>query len=216
MNHNKQLIINEITKKKVIAIIRGVKSEHLLQLLTVLYDNGITCAEITFGKKEDEQIFEDLKLAISNFGDKMFLGAGTVTTENRMKLALKAGCEYLISPILNDSLIDFCSQNNLVSVIGALTPSEIKHALDKGADFVKVFPSSAFGPRYFKDVKAPLGDIPLIAFGGVDLQNASDFINAGAVAVGIGSALIDNKLIDKGEFQQIANICKKLVSQVNN
>ena len=211
MVNKKQDIINGIKNRSVIAIVRGVERQHLSNLLSTLLKAGITFAEITFGKKSDAETFNDLQFAIQNFGDKMHIGAGTVTSENRMKLAKQAGCGYLISPVLNTNLIDFCKQNNLVSVIGAFTPSEIKFAYDSGANFVKVFPSNMFGAKYFKELKAPLGEIPLIAFGGVTCENASEFFSAGAVSVGVGSALINLELINKGDFESIYKIAKRLV-----
>ena len=214
MENNGQLIINGIKKNKIIAIIRGVKTKDLQNLMTALYNGGINFAEITFGKKSDEEGYGDLKFAIECFGDKMFIGAGTVTSENRMKLAQKAGCKYLISPVLNEQLIDFCKQNGLISIIGALSPSEIKCAYDKGASFVKVFPSNLFGAKYFKEIKAPLGEIPLIAFGGVNAQNAKEFIDSGAVAVGIGSAIVNHELINAGDFEAITNLCKNIISKI--
>ena len=210
-----QNIIDAINQTGIITIVRGVKNKDLLGVLGALSVAGIKLAEITFGKYSDEQTFEDLKLAKQKYGDKLFIGAGTVTTKKRMQLALEAGCEYLVSPVLNQELIDFCKQNNLISIVGALTPSEIKTAHDQGANFVKVFPSSAFGPGYFKELKAPLGEVNLIAFGGITLVNAPEFIASGAVAIGAGSAVINHELISKGDFGGVFELAKKMVKAVN-
>lgn len=212
MENKKQIIVNKIKNRSIIAIVRGVEQSDLCSLLSALYSGGITFAELTFGQKPDDEVFEDLRFAIENFGDKMHIGAGTVTTAKRMQLAKDAGCDYLISPILSQNLIEFCKQNDLVSIVGAFTPTEIAQAYYGGADFIKVFPSNMFGAKYFKELKIPLNDIPLIAFGGMTTQTASEFFNAGAVGVGVGSALVDRQLIKKGDFETITKIAKEFVN----
>ena len=214
MTEINQNIINALNQTGIITIVRGVRNKDLLGVLGALSVAGIKLAEITFGKYSDQQTFEDLKLAKQKYGDKMFIGAGTVTTKEQMQLALEAGCEYLVSPVLNQELIEFCKQNNLISIVGALTPSEIKTARDLGASFVKVFPANVFGPSYFKELKAPLGEVPLIAFGGITLSNAPEFIANGAVAIGAGSAVINHELISKGDFGGVFNLAKKMVKAV--
>lgn len=194
---------------------RGIESEKILPLFNALYSGGVRLAEITFGVASDEQTAADIALAKSNFGDKMLVGAGTVTDINRAKHALSAGADYIISPVCDCDVIRFAASNNLPCIAGAFTPTEIKTAYDNGADLVKVFPAEALGPAYLKSISAPLNYIPLVPFGGITAQNVKDYFNVGAVAVGIGAAVIDKKSVANGDFKKIENNAKSIFSIVN-
>ena len=208
-----------VEQNGVIAIVRGVKACDILSLFNALYEGGITVAEITFGKFSDEQTFEQLKLAIDNFSVKMKIGAGSVITLERAKLAVKAGVEYIVSPVTDGEIARFAIENNVQVICGGLTPNEIFYAYKNGASLVKVFPAGYFGPNYIKDLAAPLGKIPLVCFGSITTENAGEYIKAGAVGVGVGSALIDLNAISRGDFDKIKqnaqNFCT-IVSRAKN
>lgn len=206
---------NVVKQNKIIVIVRGIESEKILPLFNALYNGGVRLAEITFGVASDEQTAADIALAKSNFGDKMLVGAGTVTDINRAKHALSAGADYIISPVCDCDVIRFAASNNLPCIAGAFTPTEIKTAYDNGADLVKVFPAEALGPAYLKSISAPLNYIPLVPFGGITAQNVKDYFNVGAVAVGIGAAVIDKKSVANGDFKKIENNAKSIFSIVN-
>lgn len=207
--------LNVVKQNKIIVIVRGIESEKILPLFNALYNGGVRLAEITFGVASDEQTAADIALAKSSFGDKMFVGAGTVTDINRAKYALSAGADYIISPVCDCDVIRFAASNNLPCIAGAFTPTEIKMAYDNGADLVKVFPAEALGPAYLKSISAPLNYIPLVPFGGITAQNVKDYFNVGAVAVGIGAAVIDKKSVANGDFKKIENNAKSIFSIVN-
>ena len=216
MQNLKQQVINQIKEQGVIAIIRGVKSQDFAPLLSALNDGGVKVAEVTFGAQSDEQTFDLIKEAVSNAKPDQFIGAGTVTCLQRAKIALDAGAKFIVSPNVDVEVIKFCNENGLCIVSGALTPTEIFLAHNSGADFVKVFPANVFGPQYFKTIKSPLGNIPLLAFAGVTCENIGDYVKAGAVGAGIGSELVNLKAIRSGDFEYVKNKAKQFITCVQN
>ena len=142
----------------------------------------------------------------------MIVGAGTVLDKNQVDLAISAGAEYMVSPDTDEEVIKYAVNKGLVTLPGAFTPSEVKRAYNAGADFVKLFP--CLDVNYFKALKAPLSHIKMIAVGGVNTKNAVDFLNAGAVGLGIGSSLINKKYLENGNYDKIEEIAKVLVNKV--
>jgi 2-dehydro-3-deoxyphosphogluconate aldolase/(4S)-4-hydroxy-2-oxoglutarate aldolase len=129
------------------------------------------------------------------YGDQLNIGAGTVCTEKDLEVALAAGAQFIVTPILNEQVIRKCVEAQIPVFPGALTPSEIYQAWRWGASLVKVFPASAFGPGYIREILAPLDEIQLMPTGGISLQNMADYYRAGAKGFGLGSLLFDKKLI---------------------
>ena len=206
---DKKQVIESIKQNKIIAIIRGVEEDKTAELIGALYDGGIRAAEFAFGGDE-EKTARMIKIAVKNFGDCMQIGAGTVTNARRLDLALSSGAAYVITPVCDASFVSRCKAEGVCTVIGSLTPTEIKTAADSGADFVKLFPADAFGPRYIKSVLAPLEGVNIIAFGGITQANVNDYLNAGAVAVGIGAELVDKAAIALSDFAPIVEKAKAL------
>ena len=162
----KSKVIKTIEKEKIIVIVRGVAKEKLIPLCNAMYQGGIRLLELTFDankKVSDTETAENIKMLVDNFSDKMFIGAGTVMEENQVELTKKAGGSFIISPNTDEAIIKKTVEMGMVSMPGALTPSEIKLAYNYGADFVKLFPAENFGPGYVKAVKAPLSNIKLTA-----------------------------------------------------
>ena len=149
------------------------------------------------------------------FEGRLCIGAGTVMNVKQAKLAAKAGAKYLISPNFNKSVIRFANKNGIVSMPGAMTPTEIVDAYDTGADFVKVFPADSLGLGYLKAVKAPLSHIPLIAVGGVNENNISDFIAAGLDGVGVGSNIVKKSMIEQGDLEGITALARAYTAAIN-
>jgi 2-dehydro-3-deoxyphosphogluconate aldolase/(4S)-4-hydroxy-2-oxoglutarate aldolase len=205
-------IIKEIKKEKIIVIVRGVYGEDCLNLASALYKGGIRLLEVTFDQnnKEDQlKTHDTIKLLNDRLSDKITVGAGTVTSVNLLRLAKKAGAKFIISPDCNHKVIKKTVKMGLVSIPGAMTPTEIKTAYDSGADFVKVFPVTSLGANYIKAVKAPLNNISLLAVGGVNADNISDFISAGADGVGVGGNLVNKDFITAGRFDEITALAKE-------
>lgn len=210
----KEQVIQNILKYKVIAIVRGVYGEDCLHLAEALFHGGIRLLEVTFdqAKPEDHQKTADtIRLLCEKLGDKMDFGAGTVTTPELVCLTKSAGGQFVISPDSNKEVIVSTAAGGMVSIPGALTPTEALFAHRCGADFVKLFPVGDFGPGYVKAVHAPLNHIPLLAVGGVNEKNIGAFLNAGAVGVGVGGNLVNKQWIAAGEFEKITALAKEFM-----
>lgn len=207
---DKLQVVEAIKENKIIAIIRGVEDAKVERLLSALYDGGIRAAEFAF-EGDGKKTAQTIGFAVNNFGNEMFIGAGTVTSPERLDLALEAGADYLITPVCDATVASRCKSEGVCSIVGALTPTEIKTAADSGADFVKLFPADAFGPRYIKSVLAPLGRLNVIAFGGITKNNMNEYLTSGAVAVGIGAELVNKKAIAANDFGSITECAELLV-----
>lgn len=214
----REQIISTIEKEKVVVIVRGIAKEKLIPLAEAMYDGGIRLLEITYdatGKTSDEETAENIAMLSKHFEGRMYIGAGTVIKTTQVELTAKAGGMFIISPDTNKAVIEKTRELGLISMPGALTPTEIADASRFGADFVKLFPVSTFGPEYVKAVKAPLSHIKLLAVGGVDEKNIADYQKAGACGFGIGSNIVNKKMIEAGEFDKITELAKEFLSALN-
>ena len=203
--------IEQIEKNKVIVIVRGVEKEKLIPMCQAIYDGGLRLIECTYdasGKISDEEIAENIKMLAEYFEGKMLVGAGTVLTEKQVELTKKAGGKFIISPDTNPDIIKKTKAEELVSIPGALTPTEITMANRSGADFVKIFPMDMMGVKYIKDLKAPLSHVKLLAVGGVTADNMTDYLDAGASGIGIGSGVVNKKLISENNFEEITKLAR--------
>ena len=214
MNNFKNQIVSTIKEQGVIAIIRGVEDKNIPPLLDALYLGGLKVAEITFGWLNDNETVELIQEAVNFAGDRLFIGAGTVTSLKRAELAYEAGAKFVVAPNVNREVIEFCNQKGICVISGAFSPTEICNARLYGADFIKIFPANVLGAEYFKAMKAPFGDIPLLAFAGVTCDNIGEYLSAGAIGAGIGSELINLKAIKTGDFAYVTNKAKALLSAV--
>lgn len=142
------------------------------------------------------------------------LGAGTVLDSETARLAILAGARFVVSPVFRPEVVAICHRYDVAAMPGCFTPTEILAAWEAGADVVKVFPATALGPGFFKDVRGPLPQVKLMPTGGVSLTNAGDWIRAGAVAVGVGTALLDAKAIAAGDFGVITTNARTIVASV--
>lgn len=208
-----------ILKEKMIIIVRGVERDKLIPFAEAVYNGGARIIECTFdstGATPDQETAEKIKLLVDHFGDKMLIGAGTVLTEKQVELTKKAGGKFIISPDTNPQVIAKTKKENLVSIPGALTPSEAVAAHNAGADFVKLFPIGRMGSGYIKDVKAPLSHIKFLAVGGVNAENIAEYLKNGASGVGIGSDIANKKLIAENKFEEIENTTRKYIEAINS
>ena len=144
----------------------------------------------------------------------MFIGAGTVLTEKQVKLTAKAGGKFIISPDSNEKVIKKTRRLGLVSIPGALTPTDIASAQRAGADFVKLFPVGNMGADYVKAVRAPLSNVRMLAVGGIDLNNIAEYRSVGIQGFGIGSSIVRRDMIERGDFEGICELAKKYVEAV--
>ena len=213
---NKELL-NSIDNEKLIVIVRGVAREDLIPLAEAMYEGGVRLLEITYsanGSTPDEETADRIKMLADHFAGKMYIGAGTVLTERQVELTHAAGGRFIISPDTNPTVIKKTCQLGLISMPGALTPTEIQTAHNAGAHYVKLFPIGNFGTSYVKAVKAPLSHIKMLAVGGIDLSNIADYKKAGISGFGIGTGITDKALIAAKDFAGITTLAKKYVKAI--
>jgi 2-dehydro-3-deoxyphosphogluconate aldolase/(4S)-4-hydroxy-2-oxoglutarate aldolase len=206
-------IISAIEQNKIIVIVRGQYGEKLLGLAKALYDGGIRLLEVTFDQSDADNLTKTPE-AIRLVGESlpgMMVGAGTVMTREQVDAALSGGAKYIISPNTDEEVIRYTTAKGLVSIPGAMTPSEIAAAHKYGADFVKVFPVCDLGVAYIKNIRAPLSHIRLVATAGVNEQNFADFLNAGMAGAGISGRLTDKKLVAEGNFAELTRRAEAFV-----
>ena len=210
----REQIIQKVLDKKIIAIVRGVYGEDCVKLAQALYKGGIELLEVTFDQSKPELLertSDTIRQLVDSLGDKMFFGAGTVTSVHMLELAKNAGARFIVSPDTNEAVIRATVAAGMVSMPGAMTPTEIVTAHAYGADFVKLFPAGTQGTAYLKAVKAPLNHIRLLAVGGVNEKNIADFLAAGAVGAGVGGNLVNKTWIANGEFDKITALAEEFV-----
>ena len=207
-------IIQRVLDKKIIAIVRGVYGEDCLKLARALYAGGIELMEVTFDQSRPEkleQTSDTVRLLNLSLGNKMIFGAGTVTNVKMAELARAAGARFIVSPDTNEQVIRYTVENGMVSMPGAMTPTEIMTAHAYGADFVKVFPTATLGAAYIKAIRGPINHIRLLAVGGVNENNIHEFLSAGAVGAGVGGNLVNKEWIAGGEFDRITDLARTFV-----
>ena len=207
-------VIQTIEKEKLIVILRNVEEKYLLPLSEALYQGGVRLIEITYdasGKTSDETVAKQIQILSDFWKEKILIGAGTVLTEKQVELTKQAGGLFIISPNTDAEIIRKTNVLEMVSIPGALTPTEAQTAHRAGADFVKLFPMDAMGASYLKAVKAPLSHIKFLAVGGIDCNNMKDYLKAGAIGFGIGSSLIKKDLLKEENYAAITELAKTYV-----
>lgn len=210
-------VLQWVEQYKIVAIVRGADPQQCFAVAKALYDGGIRLMEVTYDQRRPEswQATADTIGALAKeYAGRMFVGAGTVTSPELVELTAKAGGAFIISPDTDAAVIRRTRELGLVSMPGALTPSEIKTAHEAGADFVKVFPLGNMGPSYLKAIRAPLSHIKMTAVGGINEKNLRDYLEAGACGAGIGGNLVNKAWIANGEFDKITEVAKELVRVV--
>lgn len=210
-------VIQKIEEEKIIAIVRGVGPEQCMKVADALYAGGIRLMEITYNQKDPAsfQATADAISAITKaYEGRMFVGAGTVTTPELVELTAKAGGKFIISPDTNADVIRRTRELDMVSMPGALTPTEIMTAHRAGADYVKLFPAGDLGPNYVKAVRAPISHVKMTAVGGINEKNMADFLKAGVCGFGIGGNLANKAWIEAGEFDKITETASAMVAVV--
>ena len=212
-------VCKAIEQQRLIAIVRGVDVERLIPMAEAMYAGGVRLLEITFSAKgtpTDKETAANIAVLVKHFAGRMHIGAGTVLTPEQVALVKEAGGEFIISPDANTAVIERTKQLGMVSIPGALTPTEIQTAHRAGADFVKLFPVTGLGTEYVKAVSAPLSHIKFLAVGGVDENNMGAYLKAGVCGFGIGSSLVNRKLIEAGKYDAITELAKKYVAVIGN
>lgn len=220
MNVNDSRVLNLILEKKIITIVRGTYGDDLRKLAHALYDGGIRFMEVAFDQKDPDCIAKTagaISMLNAEFaGCDFYAGAGTVLTKEQVKAACDAGASYIISPNTNPEVIRYTKELGLVSIPGAMTPTEILLAHDCGADIVKLFPAATLGLRYVKDILAPISHVAIIATAGITEENFAEFLKLGLKGAGISGRLTDKKLIAAGEWEEFTRRARAFVDIADN
>ena len=204
-------VVDSVERAGIVAVIRIKDPSRLRAVVDAIAEGGIRVLEVTMTVPGAVGLIRDLAPTLP---DGFILGAGTVLDADTVAQVADAGARYVVSPVFRRAVIDACHARGLAAMPGCFTPTEILDAWDAGADIVKVFPATTLGPSYLKDVRAPLPQVKLMPTGGVTVENAGDWIRAGAVAVGVGTALLDAKAIAAGDYAVLRANAERIVANV--
>jgi len=182
----KYQVFQQLTDSGIVAVMRKMTPEKVVSIVSGLEAAGINAVEITVENKEGLRAIQTVK---KHFKSEILLGAGTILDGETAKEAINAGVDFIVTPVVSKSAIDVAKRYGCFIGVGAMTPTEILNAYEAGADLVKIFPADNLGPSYLKNVKGPLGHIPLMPTGGINVSNIGDYVRSGAVCVGVGGAL---------------------------
>ena len=210
---DKHEIVRRIVSSGVIAVVRLSEASQLAKVADAIRAGGVDIIEFTMTTPGALHIIEE---SAARFGEDVVLGAGTVLDAETARAAILAGAQFVVSPITDFPSIELCLRYGKVVIPGTLTPTEILRAWQAGADFVKVFPASALGPGYLKDVLAPLPQVKLVPTGGVGVANAAEYIRNGAAAIAVGGELVNNKLVAAGKFDTLTETARALTQAVKS
>lgn len=205
-------------QNKIIAIVRGLRPDLILQLGQALCDGGIRMMEVTYNQSRPESWADTanaIAAAANEFADRMIIGAGTVISCDQVDMTLRANGSFIVTPVVQPDIIRHAKAQGLGAFPGAMTPTEILAAYEAGADAVKVFPAGSLGAEYIRAIRAPLSHIPLLAVGGVNENNAAEYIRAGCIGLGIGGNLVNRAWIEAGEWGKITELARALIAAVS-
>lgn len=195
----------------VTAVLRAKDSSQLLKVAEAIEAGGVVSIEVTMTTPNALAVIHEVA---QKMGERVLVGVGSVLDPETARAAILAGAEFVVSPTLNLETVRLCRRYSKTVIPGAFTPTEILTAWEAGADFVKIFPATALGPGYIRDIKAPLPQVEVVPTGGVTAENTGEFIKAGAAMVAAGSSLVDKKALAEGRFDAITKTAQKFVAAV--
>jgi len=207
----KDKVLKGLLASKAVAVIRMTDAAKLAKAAAALRKGGITAFEVTMTVPGAVEI---IRAMARDRKPGVLIGAGTVLDAGSASDVIGAGADFVVSPITDGDMIMACREAEVLVVPGAFTPTEIAAAWRAGADIVKVFPATSLGPQFFRDLRGPLPHIRVMPTGGVTLENAREFLEAGACCVGIGTALLDKKMIDDDDWEGLASKARRLAGSL--
>jgi 2-dehydro-3-deoxyphosphogluconate aldolase/(4S)-4-hydroxy-2-oxoglutarate aldolase len=200
MSLDKRDAMQRLVDSGTVAVMRGADAGTLVKTVEALREGGVTAIEITADNPDATAMIDTVA---GSFDDEVIVGAGTVLDEETALETIRAGAEFVVGPTVEPDVVAACNRYGVLVAPGAFTPTEALTAYEAGADLVKVFPASSGGPGHLSGIKGPLPQIPLMPTGGVDADNAGEYIRAGAEVVGAGSALVPSDAVETGDFGRI-------------
>ena len=210
---NKVEVLEKVKELGLLAVIRGPSAELTVKMVEALVAGGVLGIEITYSTPNAEEVVRTLSQA---FGSRIVLGMGTLTKPEQANTAKAAGANFIVSPVCEAFLVKSMVDSGLLTMAGALTPTEVLQAYNLGADVIKIFPGSLGGPAYIKALKGPFPYIPMMPTGGVSANNVAEWFSTGVVAVGAGSELCPPQLAKEGKFDEISRRAAEFVQVVKS
>lgn len=195
----------------VVAVLRGVDPDDVVPVARAAVEGGVRAVEVT---ADSPGAMEMIEAVADDLGEVALVGAGTVLDAESARAALLAGAEFVVSPSFHRDVVEVCNRYGAPVIPGIATPTEAVEAYEAGADAVKLFPASALGPEYLAALGGPLSQIPVVPTGGIDAENAGAFVEAGAVAVGAGSSIVDAEAVARGDYDEVTERARALVEAV--
>ncbi len=199
--------LRSIERQRALAVVRLDDARPLRPVLEALAAGGICTAEITVTTPGALAAMETLT---DELGSRILIGAGSVLDPETARLAILAGARFIVGPTFSPAVLAVCHRYDVVAIPGAYSPTEIVTAWEAGADVIKLFPAGTLGPGYLRDLRGPLPQVRLLPTGGVTAENAVEFLAAGAMAVGVGGALVDRELVARGDYARITEGARQL------
>lgn len=202
-------LLSRLKQEKIVAILRHVPTTKMNHTVQALHEGGINILEVTMNSEGALDSIHQLRNSFAQ--ENIVVGAGTVLNLQMAKEAIAAGAQFLLSPNLDLNVIDYAVEKGIDVWPGVMTPTEMVNAWSAGATAIKLFPAGFLGPGFIKDIKAPLEHIPIIATGGINLENQHTYFNAGVTAVGLGSQLVNLEMIADNRFEDLKRLATQFV-----
>lgn len=208
MTRSKSEIDSLLVNPGIIAVVRAQSAEQVLPLSEALLEGGVHAIEITMTTPNALAAIRDAR---QRLGQRALIGVGTVLDLGICRAAIAAGAEFVVTPVCRPEFVPIAHDAERVVMLGAYTPTEAQAAHEAGADFVKIFPAEALGPGYIKALRAPLPHLRIVPTGGVDVHNVADFLKAGCAALGIGSSLVSQKILQAAGWPELTRRAAQFV-----
>lgn len=206
--NKKNDILNELCGKKIVAVLRSSNEEEAVKVAESCIKGGVDLIEITFSVPKADDVIKKIK---TKLGDKCRIGAGTVLDVSTARIAIVAGAEFIVSPTFDIEVAKLCNSYFVPYIPGCMTVNEIFEATKYGVELIKLFPACQFTPNYIKNINAPLPNVKVMVTGGIDINNISEWLSAGATAIGIGGNLTTVK---NGNYDFIAEVAKQYTEKI--
>ncbi|MFO8059839.1 MAG: bifunctional 4-hydroxy-2-oxoglutarate aldolase/2-dehydro-3-deoxy-phosphogluconate aldolase [Bacillota bacterium] len=196
----RESVLDAVESSGLIAVIRGMQPDATSRVVRALVAGGVRALEVTMNSPQPLRMISAIRSSLED--RQIAVGAGTVLDSESARSAILAGADFVVAPNLNPGVIKICRRYSRPVLPGAMTPTEIVRAWEAGADMVKVFPAAALGPGFIRNMGGPLPQIKLVPTGGINLENAAEFIRAGAAALGVGGSLVNPEMDPDGISEQ--------------
>jgi len=210
---NRESLKQALMDAGLIAVVRARSTDQAVPLSRALLEGGVRAIEITFSTPNAPQAIQDV---IRDLGQEALVGVGTVVQEDQCRAALDAGAQFVVTPIMRPSLIAPVHQADRPIMVGAYSPTEAQAAYEAGADMVKIFPADGLGPGYIKALRAPLPHLPIVPTGGVNLDTMEAFLQAGCVALGVGSSLLTRSILETNDWPALTHLARQFSDRLTS